>query len=108
LRGSARVLHLIGRASYLNGEVDVPGPARFDDGGYGLYGGLRGRLGVPVELEGGIAYSDLYDFGDDTSLVLAGRYNFTDYLALGLSGDIGDDVTVWGVNARWELPARKE
>jgi hypothetical protein len=39
--------------------------------------------------------------------VLAGRYYFTDYLALGLSGDIGDDVTVWGVNLRLEMPASK-
>lgn len=98
----ANQLDLVGRASYVDAEVDVPGFGSGDDDGYRLYGGLRGRLGVPVELEGGVAYTDLDDSGDDTSLVLAGRYYFTDNWALGLSGEFGDDVTVWGLNLRWQ------
>ena len=97
-------LDAVGRLSYLNVEVDVPGLGNADDDGFGLYGGLRGRLAAPVELEGGIAYADLDEAGDDTSLVLAGRYYFTDQWAAGLSADIGDDVTVWGLNVRWEMP----
>lgn len=97
-------LDLVGRVSYLNAEVDFPGPGSADDDGFGLYGGLRAKLGVPVELEGGIQYADLDDAGDDTSLVLGGRYYFNPRVALGLSADIGDDVTVWGVNLRLEMP----
>jgi hypothetical protein len=97
-------LDAVGRLSYLNLEVDVPGFGNADDDGYGLYGGLRGRLTAPVELEGGISFADLDEGGDDTSFVLAGRYYFTDQWAAGLSADIGDDVTVWGLNVRWEMP----
>jgi hypothetical protein len=101
----ADTVDLVGRLSYLNAEVDVPGFGGGDDDGYGLYGGVRGRITPEVELEGGIAYADFDDAGDDTSLAVAGRYYFTDQWALGLTGDFGDDVTVWGVNLRWELPS---
>lgn len=100
----AENLDFVGRLSYLSAEVDFPGFGSADDDGFGLYGGLRGRLTAPVELEGGIAYADLDDAGDDTSLVLGGRYYFNESLALGLSADIGDDVTVWGINLRLEMP----
>lgn len=101
----AENLDFVGRLSYLNVEVDVPGFGGGDEDGYGLYGGLRGRVLESIELEGGIAYADFDNSGDDTALALAGRYYFNDQVALGLSTEIGDDVTVWGINLRWELPA---
>jgi hypothetical protein len=98
-------VHFVGQASYLNTEFDHA-TGRFDDEGYGLYAGLRGRFGLPVELEGGIKYVDFSDRGDDTLLKLASRYYFSEQWAAGLSFDVGDDETIWGLNVRWELPRR--
>lgn len=103
--GIASNADLVGRLSYVSAEVDA-GFADADDDGYRLYGGVRGRLASPFELEGGISYTDLDDSGDDTAFVGAGRYYFTDQWAAGLSVNVGDDVTVWGLNVRWEMASR--
>jgi hypothetical protein len=51
------------------------------------------------ELEGGFDYRDI-DVGDETTIVLEGRYFFIDNVAGGLSVAIGDDVTSLGLNVR--------
>lgn len=98
-------VHFVGQASYLNTERDHA-DFRIDDDGYGLYTGLRARFVTPLELEGGIKYVDLDDAGEDVLLKLAAHYFFTNQWAAGLSLDLGDDATAWGVNVRWYLPSR--
>jgi opacity protein-like surface antigen len=98
-------VHFVGEASYLNAELENAG-FRSDDDGYGLYAGLRSRFAMPIELEGGVKYVDIGDAGEDVLLKLGAHYFFTDQWAAGLSLDLGDDATAWGVNVRWQLPAR--
>jgi hypothetical protein len=93
-------IDLIGRAGIVRAEVDV-GRNDFKDDGFLLGARLRTALAPKFEVEGGFDYVDLDDSGDDTSVILEGRYFFIDQLAGGLSVQFGNDVTTVGVNARW-------
>jgi hypothetical protein len=98
-------VHFVGQASYLDTEIGLA-PGGVDDDGYGLYSGFRTRFETPFQVEGGIKYVDVGAAGDDVLLKLATHYFFTDQWAAGLSLDLGDDSTVWGINVRWQLPQR--
>lgn len=90
---------VIARLSYLRMDIDTPlGDA--DEDGFGISVGLRGRLAPAFELEGAVNYTDLGDFGDDTSFGAAARYFFTPAFAAGLNLGIGDDTTSYGVHFR--------
>ena len=65
-----------------------------DDDGYLADLGLRGRVGDAVELEGGVRYTDFSDGGDDTALVVGGRFHFNKTWALGAEYSSGDDCLV--------------
>lgn len=93
-------LDLIATISYVRSEVDTP-LGDFDDDGYGLGLGLRGRATGQLELTGGIRYVDLDDSGDNTSLRVGGRYFFTPQFAVGLDLDYDDDATSWVLGARY-------
>jgi hypothetical protein len=90
--GLAENLDLVGRLGYFEVEVDAGGGLNASDDGYLFDLGLRGRVGDAVELEGGARYTDLSDGGDDTSLVLGGRFHFNQTWALGAEFQSGDDV----------------
>jgi len=92
-------IDLVGKLGIVKAEVDV---GRFDDDDTGILLGarVRGALAPKFELEGGFDYRNI-DVGDETTLVLEGRYFFMPQLAGGLSVSIGDDVTSLGINARW-------
>ena len=92
----------VGRVSYVSAELDA-GFDDVDDDGYRLYAGLRGGFDAPVELEGGVSYTDLNDYGDETAFVGAIRYYFTKQWAVGGSVNLGEDQTTWGLNVRWEM-----
>ena len=86
--GIAENLDLVGRLGWV--QVDI-GP--FDDDGYLLDFGLRGRVGDAVELEGGVRYTDFSDGGDSTGLFVGGRFHFNDTWALGAEYQDGDDTS---------------
>lgn len=91
---------IVGRISYIDGEVDTNfGDA--DDSGFGLSGGLRHVF--TSQFQGGafINYTDLDDSGDNTSLELFGEYFFTPEFTGGLTLEFDDDATVFGVGGRW-------
>lgn len=92
-------LDIVARAAILKSEVEF-GPADEDDNGFLLGARLRTVLAPQFEVEGGIEHVDLDDQGDETSLVLEGRYFFIDQLAGGLLLQVGDDATALGVNVR--------
>jgi hypothetical protein len=98
-------VHFIGQASYINSEIDLA-DGRIDDDGYGLYAGIRSRFDTPFQMEGGVKYVDVGEAGEDVLLKLGAHYFFTDQWAAGLSLDLGDDSTAWGLNVRWQLPQR--
>jgi hypothetical protein len=98
-------VHFVAEASYINAEIDLA-DGRIDDDGYGLYAGVRSRFHVPVQLEGGLKYVNVGDVSEDLLVKLAAHYFITDRWATGLSLDMGDDSTTWGLNVRWQFPQR--
>ncbi len=79
--------HVVGRLSYIDSDVERPGPD-FSEDGFGIEGGVRGRIAERAELDAGIRYVDLR--GADTSLFVEGRYFLRPELAVG-GGLISDD-----------------
>jgi hypothetical protein len=92
-------IDIIGKLGIVKAEVDV-GRFNDDDDGFLLGARVRGVVAPKFELEGGFDYRDL-DIGDETTIVLDGRYFFIDQLAGGVSVAIGDDNTALGLNVRW-------
>jgi long-subunit fatty acid transport protein len=76
-------LDLVGRAGWFKVNASDPGGS-FDDDGYLLSAGLRGKVGTSVELEASVIYTDLGGSnGDDTAFAMGGRYYFTRNFAVG-------------------------
>lgn len=71
---------LVGRLSYIESDIDRPGPDLEDDG-FGLEGGIRGRFTPRAEFDAGIRYVDVR--GSDTSLFFKGRFFLRPNLAVG-------------------------
>lgn len=95
-------LDLVGAASF---ERLDNGP--FDDTGFGVSAGLRGRVAESFELDGSIKYSDIGDFGDFVTFAVGGRYYFTPNFAAGaefnkIDGD-GGDSDVYMVTLRYNF-----
>jgi hypothetical protein len=95
-------LDLVTKASYLDLEVDVPGFGDFDEDGFGVGLGLRGRALDQLELTADVNYVDLGD-ADDTTFSVGGRYYFTSAFAAGLDVGFNDDGTTWGIAARYDF-----
>jgi hypothetical protein len=91
-------IDLVGKVGIVKAEIDV-GQFNDDDDGFMLGARVRGAVAPKFELEGGFDYRDI-DVGDETTIVLEGRYFFIDNVAGGLSVAIGDDVTSLGLNVR--------
>jgi hypothetical protein len=87
---------LIGRLGYSKFDAEV-----IDDDGFAIQAGVRGRPADRFELEGLVHYVDLSDFGDDTTLIVNGRYFFTDVFSAGLGAEFGDDATTWSIAGRY-------
>lgn len=95
---------LVGRLSYIDGEIDGPG-GDADDSGFGFSGGFRRMFTPQIEGRAFINYTDLDESGSETALELAGDYFLNDEIALGASLELGDDVTTWTLGARWYFGA---
>ncbi|HEX7012373.1 MAG TPA: outer membrane beta-barrel protein [Steroidobacteraceae bacterium] len=91
-------LDIVGRLGIVQAEIEA-GPFEEDEDGFLLGARLRGAVSPKFELEGGVDYMDI-DTGEDTFVVLEGRYFFVDQFAGGLGLQIGDDVTSIGLNLR--------
>lgn len=95
---------LVASLSYVSGEVDTAfGDA--DDDGFALAAGLRSFVHEQIELEGGVAYVDLDESGDETSLFGEGRYWFNDEFAVGAGLNLGDDTTTFVISGRYSFGA---
>jgi hypothetical protein len=90
---------LIGKLGIVKAELEA-GQFDADDDGFLLGARVRGVVAPQFELEGGFDYRDLDDAGDDTTIVLEGRYFFVNNVAGGLGVSIGDDITSLGLNVR--------
>lgn len=80
---------LVGRLSYVEADIDTPGPD-FSADGFEIEGGIRGRFTARAEFDAGIRYIDLDD--SDTALFFDGRFFLQPNLAVGggLTSDDGD------------------
>jgi hypothetical protein len=91
-------IDLYGRVLYIDQEVDS-NFGNVDDDGLGLQFRIRARITDEFEFEGGVQYVDVAD--SDTSLLVSGRYHFTDAFSAGIGLTFGGDVDGIGVNARF-------
>ncbi len=87
--------------SYLQAEVSAGGFGSVDEDGYGIAVGIRSMLTDNVELNGSIGYSDLGDGADGTAFNAGALYSFTDNFAVGFDIGIEEDVTLYGLGARF-------
>lgn len=87
--------------SYLRAEVSASGFGSAEEDGYGATVGVRSMLNDQVELHGSIGYSDLGDGADGTAFNVGALYSFTDSFALGLDIGLDEDVTQYGLGARF-------
>lgn len=87
--------------SYLRAEVSASGFGSVEEDGYGVSVGVRGMLVDNVELTGNVSYSDLGDGADGTAFGVGALYSFSDSFAVGLEIDFDEDVTIYGVGARF-------
>ena len=87
--------------SYIQAEISAPGLGSADEDGYGVAVGVRGMVTDKVELNGSLSYSDLGDGADGTSFGAGALYSFTETFALGVALETDDDVTVYGIGARF-------
>lgn len=96
----------VGKLAYVDQSVDVSvpgfGSASADENGYMLSAGVRGVAFDRLDLMGEIQYVDVGD-GSDTGLGLRGLYQFTDMFSLGARVGSSDDVTEYGVFARFSF-----
>ena len=89
------------RAGYLEAEVDAPGFGSEDESGYSVGVGIRSNVTDLIELYAEIAYSDLGDDADTTAFGGGILFNLTEMFAVGVGASTDDDVTAYGVNARF-------
>jgi hypothetical protein len=101
--GLSDSLDLVGRAGWFKADVSGGGTS-FDDDGYLVSAGLRGKMGDKVELEGSVIYTDLGGSGgDDTAVAVGGRYYFTRNLALGAEYQHGNDSSTILLGGRYSF-----
>ncbi|AMN45691.1 hypothetical protein ACG33_00925 [Steroidobacter denitrificans] len=93
-------LDIVGRVAIVKSKVEF-GSRDQNDNGFLLGARLRGEVAPKFELEGGFEYVDLDDLGNDTAIVLEGRYFFLDALAGGLTVQSTDDANTIGINLRY-------
>jgi hypothetical protein len=92
-------IDLVGRAGIVKADIEA-GNFEDDDTGLLFGGRVRAEIAPRFEVEGGFDYVDLDDFGNDTSIVLEGRYFFVNQWAGGVKVEIGDDTTALSIGAR--------
>lgn len=90
-------LDLVGRVGYADLTLDIDGLGieSPDENGYMVGGGLRGRIGEHVEIEGGAVYYDYDDVFDEVGAEVLARYHFNDRWAVAFEyQDVGDVTTM--------------
>ena len=92
---------LFGTVSYLTADVSADGFNSIDEDGFGLAVGVRGLVTGELELAGSLGYSDLGDGVDGTAISAGALYSFSDVFALGLEIELDDDLTAFGIGARF-------
>lgn len=93
-------LDLVGTFSLLRQEIDN-GTADDDEIGFELAGGGRMWVAEQFELDGRLAYRDVFE--DDFGIVIGGRYHANDQLSFGADTEFGGDVAEIRLGVRWQF-----
>lgn len=93
---------LVGSAGLLFAKIDVNGFGSDDDTGYFVQGGVRAQILPQLEINGGIAYADVFDDGN-TTFSLGGVFSFTPQIALVAGATFDDDATGFAVGGRYNF-----
>lgn len=110
-------MHLgVGMNWALSDNADVFGAATFErakfgesESGFGVAGGVRGRVGNSLELSATVKYTDIGDFGDAFTYTAGGRWYFTPNFAAGLDynkvdlGDVNADGDLFVFSLRYDF-----
>ena len=93
--GLSENLDLVGRVGYADLTLDIDGLGieSPDESGFMVGGGLRGKIGKYVELEGGVVYYDYNDVLDEIGYEALARFNFNKRWALAFEYQQLDDVS---------------
>ena len=83
-------------------KVDVSGFGSDDDTGYTVRGGLRAQVMPKLELNGGVAYTDVFDDGN-TSFLLGGVVSITPQFALVAGAELDEDATGYNIGGRFNF-----
>jgi len=86
--------------AYIDLGLSARGLGSFSDSGFGVSAGVRSMLNPNFELYGSLGYADLGDGGDGTTVAAGLWYTVAGNLALGLSAEVGSDVTTYGLGIR--------
>jgi hypothetical protein len=95
---------LVGEATYVEAEVDVPFFGSVSDDGFALCGFARKILAASWEINGGIEYVD-YGTSDDTLIGVNALYSLKERYAVGAGYKVGDTKT-FHVGFRWSFGQR--
>jgi hypothetical protein len=95
--GLSENLDLVGRVGYADLTLDIDGGGLGiespDESGFMVGGGLRGRIGEHVEIEGGVVYYDYNDVLDEIGGEVLVRYHFNDRWALAFEYQAIEDLS---------------
>jgi len=89
-------LDVVARARFISADVDRPGDD--DETGFSLEGMLRALVGPRLELNGGIAYEDVFD--SNTALKLGAVYEIARNVSVVTGLDVSSDVTRFNLGLR--------
>lgn len=98
--GLTGTVDAVASASLVFADVSAGG-ASDDDTGYRIQGGVRAALGK-AELNGGIAYRDVFDDGQ-TIFAVGGLYNFTPNIAAVAGAEFEEDATSFKIGGRYNF-----
>jgi len=86
----------------IDAEVDGPGFGSIsgDDNGLSFHAGIRSVPKPSIDLHAFIKRVDYDGNLDDTSLEIGGWYMLNDWLAAGLEGSFGDEITTYAIKVR--------
>ena len=95
----SEAIDLIAQVSYLYADIDTPFGGDSETG-YGAAVGFRAHASENLEINGSINYADIGD-SSDTGFGLGAIYDFTESFSAGVNASWADDVTGYGVLARF-------
>lgn len=86
----------------IDGEADGPGFGGIsgDDNGLSFHAGIRSIPRPAIDIHAFIKRVDYDGNLDDTSLEIGGWYMLNDWLAAGLEGSFGDEITTYAIKVR--------